>query len=335
MSRPACKVPTGLVPALRALGIDPAEVLDRARLPRGLFDQAQVRLDVEPYHALWRAIAELSGDPKLGLVLAQGVETDHTEPLFLAMLSSANVGAALEVVARYKRVLSPEELDLRHHADEVELEYVWPGARPPPLLVDVELAFIVEMCRRGTRTPELSPRRVCLAVDRLAIGAEHERFFGCPVTLDPGRRGNTLVFAQATCERPLETHNAAMLDALLPYLSATVPPRSELDRARSIIASQLTGRRPTVGEVSRAMAMSPRSLQRLLAQHDTSFRQLLADVRRELATTYIRGTQFDDHEIAFLLGFDDPNSFTRAFRGWNGESPGEYRRRHGDATDLA
>lgn len=337
MTRQECKVPTGLVPALRALGIDLAELLGRARLPAELFDRPPVRLGVDRYHALWRAIAELSGDPNLGFVLAQGVETDATEPLFLAVLSSATVGAALEVVARYKRVLSPEDLEIRYGDDEVELEYVWPGVRPPQLLVDVELAFLVEMCRRGARTPELCPRRVCLAVDRLAPGAEHERLFGCPVTLEPERRGNALVFARATYEQPFVTHNPAMLDALLPYLSANVPPQSELVRARTIIASQLTGRRPTVAQVSRAMAMSPRALQRLLTEHDTSFRQLPADVRQEMAATYIRGTRFDDHEIAFLLGFDDPNSFARAFRSWNGESPSDYRRRraHGHAADLA
>jgi AraC-like DNA-binding protein len=53
---------------------------------------------------------------------------------------------------------------------------------------------------------------------------------------------------------------------------------------------------------------------------------LLDQVRNGHARGYLRGTGFSDPEIAYLLGFRDPNSFYRAFRAWNGVTPSEFRR---------
>jgi AraC-like DNA-binding protein len=73
--------------------------------------------------------------------------------------------------------------------------------------------------------------------------------------------------------------------------------------------------------------MSGRSLQRLLREHGTSFRELLDQVRHEHARGYLGATSFSDAEVAFLLGFGDPASFYRAFRAWTGMSPGRFRQR--------
>jgi len=72
--------------------------------------------------------------------------------------------------------------------------------------------------------------------------------------------------------------------------------------------------------------MSDRALQRALQQSGTSFRELLDAVRNEQAQRYLAKASFSDGEVAFLLGFDDPRSFSRAFRTWNGMSPSEFRR---------
>ena len=99
---------------------------------------------------------------------------------------------------------------------------------------------------------------------------------------------------------------------------------------RAVLAERLRGRRPTIDSVGRVLAMSGRKLQRLLKDEGMSFRELLDDVRNEHARVYLTGSSFSDGEISFLLGFEDPNSFYRAFRSWNGVSPREARRQlHG------
>lgn len=323
------RVPVGLDVALREAGISHAEVLSIAGLPRGLFETPGQRLSVPEYFALWSAIRHVSGDPNIGIRLARAVQPDRTEPLFLAILSAPDVGGALEVLAAYKRILTPEDLELRRNEtlETIEVVYVWPDGEPPPALVDVELAFILEMCRRGTRTPDLAPRSIHLRRERLEDGAEHAAHFRCSIHC--AAPANAIVFALEDTTRRLSTHNPPLADALAPYIRANTPPspRSAIARVRSVIAERLNGRRPSLSAVGKELAMSTRALQRLLKENGTSFRALLDDVRNERAMSYLRATRFSDGEVAFLLGFEDPSSFYRAFRAWNGVSPSEFRRR--------
>jgi AraC-like DNA-binding protein len=73
--------------------------------------------------------------------------------------------------------------------------------------------------------------------------------------------------------------------------------------------------------------LSVRMLQRRLTDADINFKQLVEDTRRELARQYLRST-IELNEAAFLLGYEDANSFFRAFHDWEGTSPGEWRSRH-------
>ena len=328
-----CKVPIGLVEALREVGVSPGEVLAAARLPSRLLDVPGPRVSVRDYFALWQAIREVSDDPSIGIVLATRVRPDLTEPLFLAVLSAPDVAAAIDIVSRYKRIMEPQGLVVRTDTPTGQVVLTLPdpecNAVQPQVLVETQFAFIVDMCRRGTRRPDLNPRELHLRVAALAGDAAHAAFFRCPIRL--AAPTNRLVFAAEDVVRPFVTHNPQMLSALIPYLQATAPalPGSILARVRAVIAERVRGQRPSVRTVGKELAMSGRALQRVLRDSGTSFRRLLDDVRNEQARSYLSATTYSDGEVAFLLGFEEANSFYRAFRSWNGMSPREYRRRRG------
>jgi len=71
------------------------------------------------------------------------------------------------------------------------------------------------------------------------------------------------------------------------------------------------------------------TLRRKLKEEGTSFQALLDNMRKELALGYMRDTQMNFGEIAYVLGFSTPGAFQRAFKRWTGETPGDYRRRIG------
>ena len=327
---PGCKIPIGLVSALREAGVSAEHVLAAARLPSRLLDTPGRYVPPSDYFALWKSIRAVSGDPAIGIRLATLVKPELTEPLFLAVLSAGNLAEAIGVVSRFKRLLEPEDLVVVEDAatERLVVTYRWSDAEDevPQALVDAELAFLVQIGRRGTSRPDLSPREIFLRTSALDAGGEHEDFFRCAIRLGAPR--NAIAFALDDTRDPFATRNPELLNALLPHLQANtpVPPDAGLARVRAVIAERVRGRRPEADEVARELAMSTRAMQRLLKNSGTSFRRLLDDVRNEHARGYLGSTTFTDGEVSFLLGFEDPNSFYRAFRAWNGMSPTEFRR---------
>jgi AraC-like DNA-binding protein len=325
-----CKIPMGLVTAMQEAGLSPSHVLASARLPSRLLDVPGRYVSPSEYFALWRAIRAVSGNPNIGIVLATSVKPELTEPLFLAILSAVNLAGAIAVVSRFKRLLEPEDLIVVNDdvSKRLVVRYDWPecGEDVPQALVDAELAFLVAVGRRGTGYPELSPQEISMCASELDAGATHADFFQCAIRLNASSNG--LAFAVDDTQRPFVTHNPQLLTALLPYLQANTPPspKSGVARVRSVIAERVRGQRPDADTVARELAMSTRAMQRLLKDNGTSFRQVLDEVRNEHARGYLSSTAFSDGEVSFLLGFEDPNSFYRAFRSWNGMSPSEFRR---------
>ena len=79
--------------------------------------------------------------------------------------------------------------------------------------------------------------------------------------------------------------------------------------------------------VAMQLGMSERTLQNRLTIRETNYSDLLSETRRELAEQYMQQRLHTVSEVAFLLGFSEISSFSRAFRSWTGESPSHYRER--------
>jgi AraC-like DNA-binding protein len=92
------------------------------------------------------------------------------------------------------------------------------------------------------------------------------------------------------------------------------------------VAAHLPGGTPRLAGVAARLAMGPRTLQRRLHRRGWTFRSLTEDVRRERGIHHVAEGRLAVGEIAYLLGYADPPSFTRAYARWTGTSPSEARR---------
>ncbi|MEX5496726.1 AraC family transcriptional regulator ligand-binding domain-containing protein, partial [Pseudomonas asgharzadehiana] len=103
--------------------------------------------------------------------------------------------------------------------------------------------------------------------------------------------------------------------------------RSLRERITRLLGPMLNGgREPDLEEVAARLKLPTWTLRRKLTEEGTQFRAILNDTRRDLAMTYIRDTELAFGEIAYLLGFASAQAFQRAFRRWNNQTPGEFRR---------
>jgi AraC-like DNA-binding protein len=304
---------------LRGVGADTAHAEKAARLA------AEQTVSTETFFAFWEALGAAS-PAEVGLRLAEATRTQDYDLASLAALSSPDVRTALEKLARYKRLCGPKDLFVDERGADVSVHTVWqhaPGPAPARL-VDASLASLVVLLQRGTGLP-LAPKRVELSRAR---GEEPMllRFFGCPLRFRATH--DALVPDAETLSLPFVTHNDGLLQALLPSLDARLAPLREpplLAQIRAAIARRMSGERPSIEKVARELAMSPRTLQRRLGELDRSYQTVLDEVREDTARRLLRAGELSVGEIAFLLGFEELNSFTRAFRGWVGQTPLAFR----------
>jgi len=86
---------------------------------------------------------------------------------------------------------------------------------------------------------------------------------------------------------------------------------------------------PTFAVIAKLLGANERSLRRQLRQQGLSFRDLLDELRAQIALKYLRTTELANEEIALALGFSDATNFRRAFRRWTNRTPSEIRRTPG------
>jgi AraC-like DNA-binding protein len=328
------RVSAALVRRFEDLGIAKQAVLQHAGLPAGLFDQGKVFVSTEELFAIHRAIDAVTGDPAIGLKIGTEDRIERYDPIAITAVYARSFRDALGRMARYKQLTCPEAISVIERGGECRVHFDWllAEADEPQTLIDCCFAWVVGIARRGTGI-FVTPRRVEFKREGdAAARVMYEKHFGCAGAVKFGARQNLLVFDVADLDRVFVTHNADLLAIVAPQLEAELneqrAERTFRERVKATLKKILAGRRPELREVARELRVSTRTLQRRLTEERVTFQQLIAEARRELAQHYLLHSQLELNETAYLLGYEDANSFFRAFHQWEGTSPGEWRASH-------
>jgi AraC-like DNA-binding protein len=311
---------------LHDMGIDPAAVLTHAGLPADLFRREGGALSPADYFRLWQGIEQAASGREVALLLAAHFKAEAFDAPIFASLCSANFNIAAQRLSHYKPLIGPLRLDVAQAPASTRLSLSCPGA-PGPLpraLALTELVFLCQLIRVGTREP-IVPQAVRLPELPREV-APFEAYFGVPL-----RRAERIeiCFSAADAARPFLTSNAAMWDFFEGQLNqklADLDARaSTAQRVRAVLLEALPSGAASIEAVADRLAMSKRTLQRKLSAEGENFQGLLSATRAELADHYLGQSRLSLGEIAFLLGFQESNSFIRAYQGWRGVSPGAAR----------
>lgn len=321
------KVPATLWEGLKRAKVDRAEVIRRANLPLGVL-KYDAPISTTQFFALWRAIEAVSEHSAIGLRIATGLDGAVMPLAFVAAQHARTFRDALNRVARFKRLCAPEEVDIKDVADRCELIIRWPhGASDsvPHALVDATMVSFVELGRRGTGE-HLAPVLVELARPAASRGGL-EKYFGCSITFDA--KADRIAFLREDLDKLFATYNKDLLDVLAPELNRRLEhhdaSESVTEQTKWVIRRRLTAGRPDIRSVAAELAMSERSLQRRLTDEGVSFQSLVSQTRHQMALEHLADSSLSLIEVAYLLGYEDQNSFFRAFRQWEDKTPSEWR----------
>ncbi|RYD85191.1 MAG: AraC family transcriptional regulator [Verrucomicrobiaceae bacterium] len=304
-------------------------LLRLAGLPSGFFKQEKLYATTHQLFGLYRAVGELSEDPGIGLKLGTELRFENYHPAAVVAVCSRNFRDALQRMGRYKRLTCPEDIrvGISDSGDEATVEFTFTGTEeiPPDVLTDLCLSWILTVGQKGTNG-YIKPLRLELTRSSRHRELLEERF-GCKVRFKA--KHNALVFRDSDLDRPFVTYNQELLTAIGAHLDAeletTLAVRDIGDEVKRTLKRSLAGSRPTVQSVAADLGMSTRTLQRRLGEISLTFKQLMEEARRELARYYLLKSNVELTGIAFLLGYEDANSFFRAFQTWEGLAPGEWR----------
>ena len=316
-----------LLDRLASLGVDVDHVLRLAGVPRFRFREPKARLSTAEFFALWDAVEQLAGGRDLGLRLGASAVPHQYDVVSMAALHSANLGDALRKLARYKRVVCPELVTIEIAKGEARIRFEWQlaASNPPDFLIDATFTGTLALARRGTNQP-IAARRIELTRPR-ADEALLARYFECELRFDAPC--DLLVLDEGALNTPFITHNSDLLALMLPQLEVALEERSNerslVDEVRLALSRNMSGERPSVEKIAKELGMSSRTLQRRLEGAGATYQGVLDAVRRESARRLLSKTDIDAEEVAFLLGFEEFNSFTRAFYAWEGTTPKQWR----------
>ena len=311
-------------------------LLRRAGLPANLFEREKIYVTTAEVFAIWRTVAEMSPDPGFGLKLGTELRFERSHPVAIAGVCSRTFGDALQRLARYKQLTCPEEIRVHKKTQETSVEFFFIEAKEaqPDIMVDLGLSWILNVARRGS-DGEIKPLRLELTRP-LKHRALLERHFGCRVRFNGDR--DALIFRSSDLDRPFVTQNEELLAIIGTHLDAQLKAANASvnvgQQVKDTLKRSLAGKRPTLQDVAQELGLSARTLQRRLTDAGFTFQQLLEETRRELARHYLKQRAIELPEVAFLLGFEDVNSFFRAFQMWNGTSPGEWRERNRPEVEM-
>jgi AraC-like DNA-binding protein len=311
-------------------GLDADALALRANIrPQQLVDQ---RSRISPRDTLqfWRlAEAACGHDPGLAVAIAGQFNLRALGLLGMAWLASTCLREATRRLVRYYDLVSSiAVLDMKTEGGLVWLQY---QASPGVLALthDAWAGIVGSMCRTayaGASGQSFKPHGVRLAHPRNAGTALLAASLGCEIEV--GASCTAVAFSAAQLDAPLPGGHPGMALNAEKLLAATL---AELNSGatQAQVRAHLLTMLPS-GQVSRAavaerMHMTARTLQRRLEVEHLGFAELLQQTRLELAQNLLRDPAHDVQDVAFILGFAEISSFTRAFRRWTGQAPSTWR----------
>ena len=147
--------------------------------------------------------------------------------------------------------------------------------------------------------------------------------FRCPVRARASWSG--WVLSKSAMRVPLRRQDARLgrwLENQAAEIIARQPKDGDIrEQVLGILTTQATVGDLRLDTVARRLTITPRTLQRRLAQTGTSFEILCDQARRAAAETYLTNTTLSISEVTYLLGYSEPAAFHRACRRWLAASP--------------
>jgi AraC-like DNA-binding protein len=315
-------------PICKMLGVQWAEVLAaEPEIARRLAEPSTAGLVLaRDYMRLWNTVIRLSPVPDTTRLLGQRMARGPAIPVLFALTAAPDLATGLTRMAKYKSLFGPVRWVVSQRSDRVSLQIVQdtPDVPMPDNLSSPQIVFLHEITK-GLAVQPFSPLAVSLPLSLAEREGLADVFGVLPENGPP-----MLQYRRSDAHIPFVSENAALWQSTEADLKAaaliTSKQTSVVERVRACFVEAFAVSEPTIAYVCSRLHMSRSTLLRRLRAEGTTFQAELAQTRRRLAVRYLTQSELTNQQIAYLVGYVDPNAFQRAFRKWTGQTPLQVRR---------
>jgi AraC-like DNA-binding protein len=286
----------------------------------------QHRIDCASWLVFLRNCQQLQS-PELPLLTATALLQNQQLPLCQLIQHAANLRQALSAAWYFRHQLAPYLfVRLQHDAEAIRLEFragIGLGAQQR-LICELWFALILQLIQqqqRGLAGISLSVPWACPQP-----AAAQQSLWPVPVLYQ-----QPFICIQIPRQYWLQPFALACPQRYQQALRVCRQQNKLLGKQRGILEfceREIRRALPTLitqEQLADKLGLSSSSLKRVLQQHQTSFSQLVDDVRNQLALQLLQQPDLSNRQLAARLGYSDPHNFRRAFKRWTGFIPGHFR----------
>lgn len=311
-------------------GISASQMVQGTSIPANALIAVDTRITITDYDRIIRNALALSHDPLLGLEHGRRMSIASHGFLGFAVMASETLGEGLSLAVRYAgtrtNLAEIRFIQNNHHCSLQILRTAAPASCFHFIAHNI-LSTMITIARFLTKNSErLSPKIHLIEPPQCPVSF-YEQILGCPVTFNAEHYELVLpkeaLSLEVSTANSVARHNA---EQECERLLAEVPGQHVdiASKVRTLLISY--GSALPLRDTAKRLRISPRTLNRQLAQLNTSYRHMVEEVRREHATRLLGNSSLKIEEIARELGYADTSNFVRAFRKWMGITPLNYRK---------
>ena len=322
---------TGLLKAITAAGGNSDQILHKVGIERTAFSNPDGFIPSSIFAGVLEEAARATADDCFGLHLGERFNPKSIGPLMYVVLNSPTIGAGLENVGRYEKVLNEAAkwfFTVEGDQGYIRFRLTDLGIAVPRQQHECSMAVALNTFRIMVGS-QWAPQEVQFAHEAPAQISEHLRIFSSPVLF--GYETNAFVVEPEFAEQHVPAADPRLYRILKQYLEEVLRamPREDgvLASVRRTIAELMRDGDPKLSRVAKKMAMGTRTLQRRLKEYGVDFKELVQDTRQRFAVNYLKDRKNSLTEVAFLLGYSELSAFNRAFKRWTGTTPLDYQRK--------
>lgn len=317
-----------LITALKQQGFTAQQILLNSQVNEQTLEQNQ-RISPIQYQQIVENAYQLSADPLIGIKHGQRLNISSHGFLGFAAMAADTLDQALSLAIRYARTRTLLA-DLRFHKEDdsavIQINRLAAMPNTFPFVVENIISSFLAVARFLINTEGSFPAVVKLSYSAQADPLEYERLLGVPVLFD--QPYNQICLPEFLLDSPVSTANATSRGLAESECEKLL---SQLDHGQDLVTKiryQLDKMNayPTLVVIAETLQTSPRTINRQLAQLNTTYQNVLDEARREKAISLLRDPSISIDRIATQLGYNDPSNFGRAFRRWLGQSPRAFRK---------